>query len=225
MPTPDHQTSPAVLIVDDHVLFSTSVEVTLRGRGINAVRAKSLAAEEVRSLAARLRPALVLLDLDLGADADGRPMDGTTLARGLSADGWTVLILTGSTDRQRVAAAVAAGAAGWLSKAVPFDDLIYTILDGFAGRPVMDVNERERLLAEYRAVQAERRSGEQVLGRLTRRERQVLSALEEGKRATVIAQESFVSISTVRSQIRSILAKLNVQSQLEAVALAKSLRR
>lgn len=225
MPTSDHSTSPAVLIIDDHALFSTSIEITLQGRGINAVRAKSLAPVDVRTLARELRPSLVLLDLDLGTGPDGKPIDGAVLARELSSDGWTVLILTGSTDRRRIAEAVAAGAAGWLSKAVPFDELIYTVLDGFAGRPVMDINERERLLAEHRAVMAERRSSEQVLGRLTKRERQVLAALEEGKRAKAIAQESFVSISTVRSQIRSILAKLNVRSQLEAVALARSLRR
>ncbi|MEY9214595.1 DNA-binding NarL/FixJ family response regulator [Thermobifida halotolerans] len=131
--------------------------------------------------------------------------------------------MTGSTERPRIAEAIAAGAAAWLSKAVPFDELIYAILDGFAGRPMMDPRERQRLLSEHRALQSQQRSAKQMFNQLTKRERQVLAALVEGKRAKVIAEESYVSIATVRSQIRSILAKLNVKSQLEAVALAKSL--
>lgn len=222
MPTPDRPVSPSVLIVDDHELFSAAVEMTLRGRGINAVRAPSLAPPDVLAQAAELRPSLVLLDLDLGNDAAGRPLDGVTLARDLNRDGWQVLLVTGSTERQRIAEALAAGAAAWLSKSVPFEDLIYAILDGFAGRPMMDPKERQSLLAEHRALQAQRRSTSQMFNQLTKRERQVLDALVEGKRAKVIAAESYVSIATVRSQIRSILAKLNVKSQLEAVALVKS---
>ena len=77
----------------------------------------------------------------------------------------------------------------------------------------------------HRALQAQQRATNQKLAQLTKRERQVLDALVAGKRAKVIAEESYVSIATVRSQIRSILAKLNVRSQLEAVALVKSLNR
>jgi DNA-binding NarL/FixJ family response regulator len=56
--------------------------------------------------------------------------------------------------------------------------------------------------------------------RLTRRERQVLSALMRGETARDISRQSFVSLPTVRSQIRSILTKLGVSSQLGAVVLA-----
>jgi DNA-binding NarL/FixJ family response regulator len=56
--------------------------------------------------------------------------------------------------------------------------------------------------------------------RLSARERQVLSALMRGETARDISRESFVSLPTVRSQIRSILIKLGVSSQLGAVVLA-----
>jgi two-component system, NarL family, nitrate/nitrite response regulator NarL len=56
--------------------------------------------------------------------------------------------------------------------------------------------------------------------RLTRREEEVLSALMRGAKAREICAQSFVSMPTVRSQIRSILTKLGVTSQLAAVALA-----
>jgi DNA-binding NarL/FixJ family response regulator len=57
------------------------------------------------------------------------------------------------------------------------------------------------------------------LRRLTTRERQVLECVARGKRATTVASEFVVPLTTVRSQIRSILTKLDVNSRLEAVAL------
>lgn len=63
-------------------------------------------------------------------------------------------------------------------------------------------------------------SGHGCFDRLSARERQVLSALMRGETAGEISRQSFVSLTTVRSQIRSILIKLGVSSQLAAVALA-----
>ncbi|MGA3218808.1 MAG: helix-turn-helix transcriptional regulator [Acidimicrobiales bacterium] len=60
----------------------------------------------------------------------------------------------------------------------------------------------------------------EVFEQLTRRERQVLLALMSGSTAQEISKESYVSLPTVRSQIRSILSKLGVSSQLAAVVLA-----
>lgn len=62
-----------------------------------------------------------------------------------------------------------------------------------------------------------------MVARLTPRERAVLDRLAGGTRAAGIAAEFVVSVSTVRTQIRSILAKLEVSSQLEAVALVRRL--
>jgi len=76
MSNPDRAVSPSVLIVDDHELFSASVEMTLCNRGIHAVRAHSLEPSAVLDQATQLQPSLILLDLDLGRDAEGRPRDG-----------------------------------------------------------------------------------------------------------------------------------------------------
>lgn len=59
-----------------------------------------------------------------------------------------------------------------------------------------------------------------LLDRLTRREREVLRGLVSGRRAADIADADFVSVTTVRNQIQSILTKLDAHSQLEAVAIA-----
>ena len=76
MSNPDRAVSPSVLIVDDHELFSASVEMTLCNRGIHAVRAHSLEPSAVLDQATQLQPSLILLDLDLGRDAEGRPETG-----------------------------------------------------------------------------------------------------------------------------------------------------
>jgi DNA-binding NarL/FixJ family response regulator len=167
--------------------------------------------EEVRTL----RPDVVLLDLDLGAMGDG-----VDLVQPLTELGARVLVVSGTTDRVRLAGTVERGAVGFLPKTVPFEDLLSTVLDVVAQRPVLSTAERYELMAELRSARAFRSKGLAPFGTLTPKERAVLAALSQGLRAEIIAADSVVSEATVRSQIRSVLAKLGVKSQLEAVALA-----
>jgi DNA-binding NarL/FixJ family response regulator len=88
---------------------------------------------------------------------------------------------------------------------------------------VMAEEERQRLIRLHYAEVDRRRTRRAGLDQLTSRERQVLADLAAGKRAATIAEESVVSLATVRAQIRSILAKLGVSSQLEAVALLREI--
>ena len=75
-------------------------------------------------------------------------------------------------------------------------------------------------MAELRCARAARSKDLAPFKTLTPRERAVLAALAQGQRAETIAAAAFLSEATVRSQIRGVLAKLGVNSQLEAVALA-----
>jgi len=80
--------------------------------------------------------------------------------------------------------------------------------------------ERRQQLIETHLRQMDRgRSLGRQLGTLSARERAVLERLARGRRAQSIADEFVVSVTTVRTQIRSILGKLDVGSQLEAVSL------
>ena len=89
-----------------------------------------------------------------------------------------------------------------------------------AQRPVLSTARRYELLADLRAARAIRERDLAPFTTLTPRERSVLAALAQGQRVDTIAAAAVVSEATVRSQIRGVLAKLNVNSQLEAVALA-----
>jgi DNA-binding NarL/FixJ family response regulator len=80
--------------------------------------------------------------------------------------------------------------------------------------------ERDEMLATLRRHRAEEQRRRAPFDRLTARERAVLAAMMDGSTAEEIARSAFVSLATVRSQIRSILEKLGVHSQMAAVALA-----
>ena len=208
-----------MLVVDDHELVGTSLVLGLRSEGLAAHRCRPSGHEQVLAAAAELPPGLVLLDLDLGRDPAGRRIDGLPLVEPLVAAGWRVLILSGTSDHARVGGALAAGAAGWVSKSAPFPTLLRAVRDLLAGREIMPAARRRQLVELHLARSAERRELLAKLDRLTQREREVLAQLAAGQRAQAVADHFVVSLATVRTQIRAVLTKLEVGSQLEAVAL------
>ena len=214
---------PIVLIVEDHVLLSTTLSMALRGHGIEARRCETGMPDVVRSTVAGVAPGVALVDVDLGAGPAGEMLSGVDLVPVLVGDGWRVVVMTGNAPEAEIARAVTAGAVGWLHKTAPFEQLLTAVLDAVAGRPVLSEPERLRLVQVHHIEQARGRARRAGLDLLTAREREVLDGLVAGKRAAAIAEESVVSLATVRAQIRAILAKLGVSSQLEAVALVREL--
>jgi two-component system, NarL family, nitrate/nitrite response regulator NarL len=211
-----------VLIVDDHALVATTLMMALTSSGIEtSVVADPSTAAAVRFALDGRTPGLALVDLDLGTTNDGRQLNGVDLVPVLIELGWRVVILTGNARESEIAAAVAAGAIGWLSKIVPFGDLLDAVRDAVAGRAILPDADRLRLIRLHYEGFTRQRLRRAGLDQLTAREREVLDELVIGKRAAAIAEESVVSLTTVRAQIRSILTKLGVSSQLEAVALLR----
>jgi DNA-binding NarL/FixJ family response regulator len=88
------------------------------------------------------------------------------------------------------------------------------------GLPVIDRDERARLIAHWHETRVENHGARQRLEDLTPREREVLGQLMGGRQVREIARLNVVSEATVRTQVKSILAKLEVSSQLAAVGLA-----
>ena len=167
------------------------------------------------ALVAGFAPDVVLLDLHL---ADG--LSGISLLPMLRAPGRTVIVLTAETEATVLARALQAGADAVLGKTMPFPHLIREILAIPRGQSAEAGNRYHQVMHEARVAARERAGRLAPFAALTPREEEVLSMLIDGVRATDIAEASFVSLSTVRSQIRSILTKLGVASQLAAVSLA-----
>ena len=204
-----------VLIVEDHALLANTLVIALSAEGCRARIADLSSVEVVLQQVRTFRPGVVLLDLDLG-----RLGDGVAMVKPLTELGARVLVVSGTTDRLRLAETVELGAVGFLSKQAPFEQLLSTVLEVVAQRPVLSTARRYELLADLRAARAIRQRDLAPFTTLTPRERSVLAALAQGQRVDTIAAAAVVSEATVRSQIRGVLAKLNVNSQLEAVALA-----
>ena len=161
------------------------------------------------------RPRVVLLDLDLG-----RFGDGVRLIEPMARSGANVVVVTGSTDRARWGEAVRAGARKVQAKSQPLRDILATVRRITAGLPVMDREEREELLGEWNRHRFEFQGLRDRLDLLTTREGEVLGHLMKGRAVREIAGISVVSEATVRTQVKSILAKLEVSSQLAAVGMA-----
>ena len=213
----DPSPAPRLLLVEDHQLLAGTLAMALGQQGLDVQIAAGASPEEVVELARRLAPVLVLLDLDLGPPLG----NGLDLIGPLVGAGARVVVVTGVTDRARLGRCLEAGASGVISKAIEFERLVDDVRDAAEGRPILRDDVRHALLAEARA---RRRTDDERLApfrALSPREQAVLSGLLAGDSAETIAHRSYVSLATVRSQIRAILLKLGVNSQLAAVAMAR----
>ncbi len=208
-----------VLIIDDHLLFAESLELALSLEGYDARRLELPSAggsmATVQSLALRANPRTILLDLDLGRFGDAMGLI-SPFARAHA----NVVVLTASQDMGRWGACMRLGARKVLPKSGALQHALGTVRRLHKGLPVVTREELEGLIDAWAR---ERRAGDDIRRRLemlTPRERQVLAALIEGRTVRTISQDSVVSEATVRTQVKSILGKLEVSSQLAAVGLA-----
>ena len=208
-----------VVIVDDHVSVAEALELALSVEGYDvrrvAVPDSPASPGALVSAIVRLRPTVVLVNLDLGPFGDGAPLVGPLVAQGAQ-----VIVLTGQTDRARWGEVLALGARIVLSKSQPLGDLLATVRRIHQGVPVLDRLERDVLVDEWRQRRHHHGVAQDRIGLLTFREREVLGELMRGHPVREIAARGVVSEATVRTQVKSILGKLEVSSQLAAVGLA-----
>lgn len=206
-----------VLIVEDHDLLADSLSAALAVEGFEVERPPTLDPASVLDAAECLRPHVALVDFRLGDDVTALEM-----IRPLRELGASVVMVTGERDPIALGECIEAGAIGLLHKSEPFDRLLDAVRDVAELRTVLSLAERDELLRalrEHRVAEAERHA---PFERLTPREQQVLAGLIDGLSADALAARDYVSIATIRSQIRAVLSKLGVSSQLAAVALARA---
>ena len=210
---------PGVLIVDDHIMIAQAMAGALRSEGFDPVEhlpADQLTVEGALSAADRSQPAVALVDLNLGGGSSGLSIIAALAARG-------VRVVAFSANESSLAAAesLEMGAAGFLNKAEPFDVIASSVRRAAAGEALIGESQRAGLLAELRASRVADDERLRLFDQLSPRERDVLRALMAGRSAQEIADQTFVSVRTVRSHIEAIRGKLGVKSQLAAVALAR----
>ena len=211
----------SLLLVDDHAAIAQALASVLRAAGfdpVSVVPPEHLDVDGVLAVARRDAPDVALVDLNMGSGRSGLSLIGPLVGAGVR-----VVAFTAHDDDLSRAYCFEAGAAGFLSKTEPFDTITDYIVRVSRGDVVVSQSERGDLLALARATRA---AGDERVYRfqtLSPRERHVLSAMLLGRSAKEIAADQAVAVKTVRSQIESIRSKLDVHTQLAAVALAREI--
>ena len=208
-----------IIIVDDHSLFSYTLYIALSQDGLEVRQVdlqKDTTADDILSTVKDFQPDVVVLDLHLGeVMRNARPL----ISR-LSSDDTDVVVVTADRDEYELAGCIADGAACVLGKDISFEIFVLTILRVLNKERIIPLSRREELINIWRSHESSRRQSLDPFSHLTPREEEVLAALMAGKPAEIIAREGYMSLATVRSHIHAVLNKLQVRSQLEAVAKA-----
>jgi len=205
-----------VLVVEDHAVLADGLAHALAEEGFTVAVVDGPSEEAIVRAASDACADVVLLDLVLG-DAIGLTLP---LIEPLRATGAEVLVLTGATDPVLLGQSLEAGACGVVGKTAAFDVVLERVGRALRHEGAMPIAERDAFLAALRDRRTHDRARLAPFESLTPREQAVLGDLMEGSSAEQIAESSFVSTATVRSQIRAVLAKLSVHSQVAAVARA-----
>ncbi|WP_409185827.1 response regulator [Amycolatopsis sp. VS8301801F10] len=200
-----------VVLCDDHAMVRAGLRALLAGAGGIEVIGEAATGQEAISLAAALRPDVVLMDLQLG---DG--MDGVEAIRRIrsAAEPPRVLVLTTYDTDADITRSIAAGATGYLLKAESADELYAAIRAAAAGRTALSAPVADRMMAQLRAPRPA----------LTDRERDILGQLAQGVGNREIARRLFISEATVKTHLGRIYEKLGVDTRAGAVAVAKEQR-
>jgi DNA-binding NarL/FixJ family response regulator len=206
-----------VLLVDDQELVRTGLRGILRSAFGFDVVGECADGSEVLAAVEALAPDVVLMDVRMPA------VDGIQATAGLrDRGGPPVLALTTFDDEEVLAGMLRAGAAGFVLKGVPAEDLQRAVRVVAEGGAWLDPAVTGRVLAIYRsaAPPAARAARDAGLDTLTGRELDVLALIGRGQTNGEIAAALFVSEGTVKTHINHMFTKLRLRDRAAAVVFA-----
>ncbi|GHE59351.1 DNA-binding response regulator [Streptomyces vinaceus] len=200
-----------ILLCDDHAVVRAGLLALLGSAPDIEVLGEAGSGEEAVALAAKLRPDVVLMDLQLGEGIDG--VEATRRITAVTGPPHVLVLTTYDTDAD-VTRAIAAGATGYLLKAERPEELFAAIHSAAAGRTTLSPPVASRVMAHMRGSRPT----------LTDRERDILGQLARGLGNRDIARALFISEATVKTHLGRIYDKLGVDTRAGAVAVAKEQR-
>lgn len=226
----------ALLVVDDHTLFRRGLVALLSQDGRFHVAGEAGDIGEALRCVECCKPDLILLDNHLPGVLG---VDGITSLKD-AAPGTRILMLTVSENEDDLAAALQAGADGYLLKTVELDSLSESIIKVLDGESVVSPEMMTKLVAAFRAKAPPTAHGEgaavnggrngafpvpglqedSAIALLSAREREVLALIARGDSNKVIARKLDIAETTVKIHVQHILRKLQLSSRVQAAVYA-----
>jgi DNA-binding NarL/FixJ family response regulator len=204
-----------VLVVEDREPSSGALEALLaRDEDVEIVLATADGEAAARAFArAEDRPDVAVVHRERSSDAIA-----TTRAIRAAAPEARVVVVSATPDGSSVGDAIAAGACGVLPRSGADDHVGEAVRRAAAGELVLPEGDLVAVLE--RLERSRSTADERILERLTARETQILRSLASGASTPGIADELGISVLTVQTHLKSILAKLGAHSKIEAVTVA-----
>jgi DNA-binding NarL/FixJ family response regulator len=204
-----------VLVVDDQELVRAGFLMILNTQDDIDVVGEARNGSEAVEAVGRLRADVVLMDIRMPI------MDGLEATRILKARNpdLRVLILTTFDPDEYVYNALKAGASGFVLKDIPPNELLAAVRVVAKGEALLAPSITQRVIAEF----AERLSppeASQELERLTDREAEVLRLMAKGLSNSEIAEQLYLSPTTIKSHVAGVFAKLGLRDRVQAVVFA-----
>jgi len=204
-----------VLIADDHATFRAGVRALLLADDDMEVVGEVASGDEVMTLAARLQPDVILMDIQMpglnGIEATRRILN--------SSPHISILILTMFEDDDTVFAALKAGARGYLLKGALRTEILRAIRGVSSGEAIFGPTIARRLMDHFAELKPV--SPGQVFPELTDREREILTLIAQHHTNPEIAEHLGINSKTVRNHVSNIFNKLQVIDRAQAILRAR----
>jgi DNA-binding NarL/FixJ family response regulator len=219
----------SIVLVDDHQLFREGVKRILEMEKDFRVVGEGADGEEAYRLAEQHKPDVLLMDINMpnvnGVSAAEHVISVSPKTR--------VIILSIHDDEGYVYRTLRSGASGYLLKEMGTSDLVEAVRVVACGGAYIHPKVTGKLIEEFRRLSEQEGAANRSLAAddaqtvdprliesLTRREREVLQLMAEGKSNRAIGEFLFISEKTVKNHVSSILQKLNVQDRTQAVVIS-----
>jgi len=207
----------SILVIDDHVLFRDGLISLFQSTPDFYVVDQAGTVSEGVEKAFHHRPDIVLMDFSL---PDGTGLDATRAILDEIPDCKIVFLTVFETD-ENLLKAIQLGAKGYMLKNISSSSLLASLRALSNGEIAMSRKMMSRIVEYSRALPVQ--PADDVLAKLSRRELEILSALQDGASNTQIARQLYLSENTVKHHIHSILEKLGVENRHQAGVVAKRL--
>lgn len=201
-----------VAIFDDNKTFTANLSLLFADSEDYALTGVFPNALNVMQKVAKASPDVIIMDIRMPEVSGIEAVKIIKRAR----PAIQILMQTVFEDEDKVFAAICAGASGYILKGTPPDELLEAIAEVYAGGAPMSPVIARKVLSFFQTTQ----QPEPEFYDLSKREKEILKGLVDGKSYKMIADTCFISINTVNSHIRKIYEKLHVNSSPEAVSKA-----